>query len=156
MLTQSREHGNGLGFGGWSRARTLIGQTIERAAILEKAPQEPRVSTRGVRQREVRAVKKTILEFKGFSPEQMRSIQAEVLITQGDRDGIRPEHEVEMCRLIPHAQLAIFPHADHFLDFHAAREAAIDGGRVLGRELSGARRWTRVAFWREGWPGSAG
>jgi pimeloyl-ACP methyl ester carboxylesterase len=65
----------------------------------------------------VRAVKKMILEYKGFSPEQMRSIQAEVLITQGDRDGIRPEHEVEMYRLIPHAQLAIFPHADHFLIF---------------------------------------
>jgi pimeloyl-ACP methyl ester carboxylesterase len=65
----------------------------------------------------VRAVKKVILQYKGFSPEQMRSIQAEVLITQGDRDGIRPEHCVEMYRLIPHAQLAIFPHADHFLIF---------------------------------------
>jgi pimeloyl-ACP methyl ester carboxylesterase len=65
----------------------------------------------------VRAVKKMLLEFKGFSPEQMRSIKAEVLVTQGDRDGIRPEHGVEMFRLIPHAQLAIFPKGDHFMIF---------------------------------------
>jgi pimeloyl-ACP methyl ester carboxylesterase len=65
----------------------------------------------------VHAVKTMLLEFKGFSLEQMRSIKAEVLITQGDRDGFRPEHAVEMFRLIPHAQLAIFPNADHFMIF---------------------------------------
>jgi pimeloyl-ACP methyl ester carboxylesterase len=65
----------------------------------------------------VRAVKKMLLEFKGFSPDQMRSIKAEVLVTQGDRDGLRPEHAVEMFRLIPHAQLAIFPNGDHFMIF---------------------------------------
>jgi pimeloyl-ACP methyl ester carboxylesterase len=30
---------------------------------------------------------------------------------------IRPEQAVEMFRLIPHAQLAIFPNADHFMTF---------------------------------------
>jgi pimeloyl-ACP methyl ester carboxylesterase len=65
----------------------------------------------------VRAVKKMVLEFKGFSPEQMRSIKAEVLVTQGDHDAIRPEHAVEMFRLIPRSQLAIFPNADHFMIF---------------------------------------
>jgi len=65
----------------------------------------------------VRAVKAMELGFKGFSPEQMRSIKAEVLVTQGDHDGIRPEHAVEMFRLIPRAQLAIFPNADHFMIF---------------------------------------
>jgi pimeloyl-ACP methyl ester carboxylesterase len=65
----------------------------------------------------VHAIKTMVLEFQGFSPEQMRSIKAEVLITHGDRDGFRPERAVEMFRLIPHAQLAIFPNADHFLIF---------------------------------------
>ena len=45
----------------------------------------------------------------------MKAIKAPVLIAQGDRDFIRPEHAVEMFRLIPNAQLAVFPGADHFL-----------------------------------------
>lgn len=65
----------------------------------------------------VHAVKTMCLDFQGFSPEQMRSIKAEVLITHGDRDGFRPERAVEMYRLIPHAQLAIFPNTDHFMIF---------------------------------------
>lgn len=55
------------------------------------------------------------LEFQGFSEENLRSIGAEVLITAGDRDVVRPEHAVEMFRLIPNSQLAIYPGADHFL-----------------------------------------
>ena len=55
------------------------------------------------------------LEFQGFSEENLRSIGAEVLITAGDRDVVRPEHTVEMFRLIPNSQLAIYPGADHFL-----------------------------------------
>jgi pimeloyl-ACP methyl ester carboxylesterase len=65
----------------------------------------------------VAKIKKAGLEFKGFSREDMKSIRAPVLITQGDRDGTRPEHAVEMFRLIPNAQLAIFPGGDHFLLF---------------------------------------
>jgi pimeloyl-ACP methyl ester carboxylesterase len=60
-------------------------------------------------------VKKMVLEFKGFSREDMKAIKAPVLITLGDRDAIRVEHAVEMYRLIPNAQLAIIPGADHFL-----------------------------------------
>jgi len=63
----------------------------------------------------VAKVKKMGLEFKGFAREDMKSIKAQVLITLGDRDGVRPEHAVEMFRLIPNAQLAVFPGADHFL-----------------------------------------
>jgi pimeloyl-ACP methyl ester carboxylesterase len=65
----------------------------------------------------VAKVKKMGLEFKGFTREDMKSIKAHVLITLGDRDGVRPEHAVEMFRLIPNAQLAVFPGADHFLLF---------------------------------------
>jgi pimeloyl-ACP methyl ester carboxylesterase len=55
------------------------------------------------------------LEFKGFAREDLKSIKAHVLVTLGDRDGVRPEHAVEMFRLIPNAELAVFPDADHFL-----------------------------------------
>jgi pimeloyl-ACP methyl ester carboxylesterase len=65
----------------------------------------------------VAKIKQLGLEFKGFSAEQMKSIKAPVLIALGDRDGVRPEHAVEMFRLISDAQLAIFPAADHFLLF---------------------------------------
>jgi pimeloyl-ACP methyl ester carboxylesterase len=63
----------------------------------------------------VAKVKKMGLEFKGFTPEEMKSIKARVLITLGDRDGVRLEHAVEMFRLIPNAQLAVFPGGDHLL-----------------------------------------
>lgn len=55
------------------------------------------------------------LEFKGFAREDIKSIKAPVLITLGDRDVTKPEHAVEMFRLIPNAQLAVFAGADHFL-----------------------------------------
>jgi pimeloyl-ACP methyl ester carboxylesterase len=57
------------------------------------------------------------VEFQGFSPDDLRAIQSPVLITLGDRDGIRVEHVVEMYRLIPNAQLAVFPNATHFMIF---------------------------------------
>ena len=63
----------------------------------------------------VAKVKKMGLEFKGFARQDMKSIKAPVLITLGDRDVVRPEHAVEMFRLIPNVQLAVFPGGDHFL-----------------------------------------
>ena len=46
---------------------------------------------------------------------QLGAIKAPVLITLGDRDGVRVEHAVEVYRSIPGSQLAIFLGADHFL-----------------------------------------
>jgi pimeloyl-ACP methyl ester carboxylesterase len=63
----------------------------------------------------VAKVKKLGLEFQGFAPGDMKSIKAHVLVTLGDHDGVRPEHAVEMFRLIPNAQLAVFPGGDHFM-----------------------------------------
>jgi pimeloyl-ACP methyl ester carboxylesterase len=63
----------------------------------------------------VAKVKAMGLEFKGFGREDMKAIKSPVLITLGDRDVVRPEHAVEMFRLIPTAELAVFPGADHFL-----------------------------------------
>jgi pimeloyl-ACP methyl ester carboxylesterase len=63
----------------------------------------------------VAKVKKMALDFKGFTREDMRSIKAPVLIAQGDHDLVRLEHAVEMFRLIPKAELAVFPGGDHFM-----------------------------------------
>jgi pimeloyl-ACP methyl ester carboxylesterase len=54
-------------------------------------------------------------DFKGYSSAELKTIKAQTLIMMGDRDGIRPEHAVEMYRLIPNAQLALFPGEDHFM-----------------------------------------
>src|SRR5262245_41725039 len=54
-----------------------------------------------------------MLNFKGWSPDEIRSIQAFTLVLLGDRDIVRPEHAVEMFPLLPHAQLAILPNTDH-------------------------------------------
>ena len=56
---------------------------------------------------------KRMLEFKDWRPEDVQSIQAPTLILVGDTKDVRPEHAVEMFRLLPHAQLAIFPGTDH-------------------------------------------
>jgi pimeloyl-ACP methyl ester carboxylesterase len=57
--------------------------------------------------------------FKGFPAKDVKSIKAQTLIMMGDRDAVRVEHAVEMYRMIPNSQLAIFPAGDHFLPFAA-------------------------------------
>jgi pimeloyl-ACP methyl ester carboxylesterase len=54
-----------------------------------------------------------MLEFKDIPAESLRAIAAPTMIVNGDRDVTRPEHAVEMFRLLPHAQLAILPATDH-------------------------------------------
>jgi pimeloyl-ACP methyl ester carboxylesterase len=56
---------------------------------------------------------KRMLEFKDWRPEDIQSIDAPTLVMIGDADIVRPEHAVEMFRLLPHAQLAVFPGTDH-------------------------------------------
>jgi len=51
--------------------------------------------------------------FKGFSPEQMKAIKAEVFIGAGDHNDVSLEHVVEMHKLIPKSQLAVFPDTEH-------------------------------------------
>lgn len=47
--------------------------------------------------------------FKGWTDEQMKSISAPALVINGNADVGSPEHAVEMYRIIPNSQLAIFP-----------------------------------------------
>jgi pimeloyl-ACP methyl ester carboxylesterase len=56
---------------------------------------------------------KRMLEFRDWPPEAIRSIRGPTLILVGDRDVVRPEHAVEMFRLLPNAQLAVLPGTDH-------------------------------------------
>jgi pimeloyl-ACP methyl ester carboxylesterase len=56
---------------------------------------------------------KRMLEFKDWPAERIRSIDAPTLVLSGDADVVRPEHAVEMFRLLPHGQLAVLPDADH-------------------------------------------
>lgn len=52
---------------------------------------------------------KRMVEFKGWSDEQIQSIKAPALIISGDSDIGSPEHIVEMYRMIPASRLAIIP-----------------------------------------------
>lgn len=69
-------------------------------------------------------VKQQVRAFKGFSPERIRSIKAPTLIMIGDSDVVRPEHAVQMFRLLgggvagdvaglPRSQLAVLPGTTH-------------------------------------------
>ena len=53
--------------------------------------------------------KNRMLEFSDWKEEDIHSIQAPALILSGDADVVRPEHAVEMFRLISNSQLAILP-----------------------------------------------
>jgi pimeloyl-ACP methyl ester carboxylesterase len=65
----------------------------------------------------VKKIKNMANDFKGYPAAEVKTIKAKTLIMQGDRDGVRPEHAVELFRLIPNSQLAIFPDGDHFILF---------------------------------------
>ena len=65
----------------------------------------------------VAKLKEMELSFEGLPESDLKGITAPTLIIMGDREGLRPEQAVAMYRLIPKAQLAIVPGADHFLPF---------------------------------------
>ena len=54
-----------------------------------------------------------MLDFKGWTPKEIKSIDAPTLVIIGDHDIIRLEHAVLMFRLLSTAQLAVLPGTDH-------------------------------------------
>jgi pimeloyl-ACP methyl ester carboxylesterase len=62
-------------------------------------------------------VLKSGIEWKGFSPDELKAIKAPVLIACGDHDLIPVERCSELSRTIPNAQLAVIPDASHFILF---------------------------------------
>jgi len=53
--------------------------------------------------------KARMVGFSDWKDDDLRSIKAPALIISGDQDVVRPEHAVEMFRLIPNCELAIVP-----------------------------------------------
>jgi pimeloyl-ACP methyl ester carboxylesterase len=47
--------------------------------------------------------------FKDIRDEDIKAIRAPAFVMIGDEDVVRPEHAVELYRLLPHARLAILP-----------------------------------------------
>jgi pimeloyl-ACP methyl ester carboxylesterase len=57
--------------------------------------------------------KQRMLDFQDWPDDSLRGIKSPTLLIAGDHDVVRPEHAVEIFRLVPNAQLAIVPGADH-------------------------------------------
>ena len=53
--------------------------------------------------------KNRMLAFKDWNAKDIHAINAPALIINGDADVVRPEHSVEMFRLLPNARLSILP-----------------------------------------------
>jgi pimeloyl-ACP methyl ester carboxylesterase len=51
--------------------------------------------------------------FLDIPTEAIRGITAPALVIVGDADVMRPEHAVDLFRLLPHARLAVLPGTDH-------------------------------------------
>jgi pimeloyl-ACP methyl ester carboxylesterase len=50
-----------------------------------------------------------MVNFQGWSDDQLKSIRASTFIIAGDQDVVTPEHAMKMSQLIPNAQLMILP-----------------------------------------------
>jgi pimeloyl-ACP methyl ester carboxylesterase len=87
---------------------------------------------------------KRMLEFKDWRPEDIQSIEAPTLLLIGDADSVRPEHAVEMYRLMPHARIAVLP-GGHGAAIGEASAARIEGSQVrFGASGSAAQRESRL------------
>ena len=51
--------------------------------------------------------------FKGWSVTEMQSLKAPLMVMLGDDDFTRPEHALELFRMVPNGRLAILPGTDH-------------------------------------------
>ena len=60
---------------------------------------------------------KSLIAWKGLSPDQLKEIKAPILIACGDHDLIPVERCAAWARMIPNAQLAVIPDASHFVHF---------------------------------------
>ena len=87
---------------------------------------------------------KRMLEFKDWKPEILMAIEAPTLVMIGDADSVRPEHAVEMYRLLPQARLAVLP-GGHGAYFGEASAARIENSQVrIGGDDSAAKRESKV------------
>jgi pimeloyl-ACP methyl ester carboxylesterase len=61
----------------------------------------------------VEKVKAMYAGFKGWSALEMQSLKAPLMVMLGDDDFTRPEHALELFRMVPNGRLAILPGSDH-------------------------------------------
>jgi pimeloyl-ACP methyl ester carboxylesterase len=80
---------------------------VLRAAYLEVAPDPANLPIL------VEKLMRRLTEFRDWPAEAIASIRAPTLVMLGDADVGPPEHAIRMTRLLPAAELAIFPGADH-------------------------------------------
>ena len=92
----------------------------------------------------------SVRNFKGFSPEQMKAIKAEVFISAGDHNDVSLEDIVEMHKLIPKSQLAVFPNTEHVVMMTnpdkvlvGVKEFLDNGFETLSDETSKDLEWSR-------------
>jgi pimeloyl-ACP methyl ester carboxylesterase len=83
-------------------------------------------------------VAKTVAMMRSFAdltPQTLHAIGAPALVMAGDRDVITQEHAVALARLLPHAQLAILPDAQHG-QYIGAAEVPPPTSALLGAALT--------------------
>lgn len=78
-----------------------------RDAYLQAAPDPSRLPVL------VAKLMQRLNSFRDWTDDEVRSIQAPTLLMIGDADVITVEHTVRMARLLPRAQLVVFPGAGH-------------------------------------------
>ena len=78
-----------------------------RDAYLRTAPDPSQLPVQGAK------LMQRLNGFRDWTDEEVRSVAAPTLVMVGDADVIRPEHAVWMARVLPRAQLAVFPGAEH-------------------------------------------
>jgi pimeloyl-ACP methyl ester carboxylesterase len=101
---------DGLDDAVWESLRTATPDSMPaelREAYLRVAPRPGDLATMSAK------CAARMLALEDWDPALLRGIEAPTLVLAGDTHDIRPEHAVELYRLIPHAQLAILPGTDH-------------------------------------------
>lgn len=61
----------------------------------------------------IEKIKAMWVSFQGWPDAEMRSLKAPLMVMLGDDDFIRPEHALELFRMVPSGRLAILPGSDH-------------------------------------------
>jgi len=83
---------------------------VYKDAFLKVTPDSAKLLTMFTRDRD------RMVGFKDWPASDIRSIKAPTLVVGSDQDVVRPEHAVEIMRLLPRGRLAIFPgrHGEFF------------------------------------------
>ena len=101
---------NGLDDAVWESLRTATPDSMPaelREAYLQVAPRPSDLASMSAKCAD------RMLALEDWDPALLRGIEAPTLVVAGDTHDIRPEHAVELYRLLPNAQLAILPGTDH-------------------------------------------